>query len=436
MKHQWQRWIEPWYLAYALLGATTSGMAPILLPLIVSRTGGANHIGLVMAIFYLGGLMSPLWGGLADRHSLHRWVLSGGLLVAAVGLALFPFTTNRAASLGLALMQGAGAAGAATVANLFVVEAHPQGEWDKRIGWLQTFYGGGQVAGLLMAGALSRVSLRAGLLVAAGLTFLAVMLGWLTTTTPSNSRACRPVLLFPGRHSEGGVGAPQRHYHFLTLNAIRQLGRVWSSPFGLFIVIWLVSYAGSSAFFSFYPVLMQQLYGVDPSLSSTGFAVAAAIGLALYSPAGRWSERFRPGRVLRAALTVRLLAFFGLFFLGMFHFLPGWLALPGFLFIVLAWSVLSVSGTALTAQISPVGEGEGMGIFNAATALAGVVGAVLGGWVSGYWGYSGAVALAAAGVGIGVVLSFVRSVRRDKPYPILPEAPRAYGECANKREES
>ena len=26
-----QRWVEPWYLAYALLGATAAGLAPILL---------------------------------------------------------------------------------------------------------------------------------------------------------------------------------------------------------------------------------------------------------------------------------------------------------------------------------------------------------------------------------------------------------------------
>jgi fucose permease len=70
-------------------------------------------------------------------------LLAGGLLATALGLAVFPFTTLPMAWLGLALLAGLGAAAAATVANLFVVEAHPQIEWDDRIGWLQTFYGGG-----------------------------------------------------------------------------------------------------------------------------------------------------------------------------------------------------------------------------------------------------------------------------------------------------
>jgi hypothetical protein len=31
-----------------------------------------------------------------------------------------------------------GVAGATTVANLFVVEVHPEAEWDERIAWLYT----------------------------------------------------------------------------------------------------------------------------------------------------------------------------------------------------------------------------------------------------------------------------------------------------------
>jgi DHA1 family tetracycline resistance protein-like MFS transporter len=407
-RYPWGRWVEPWYFAYALSGATTSGMSVILLPLAVNRTGGANHIGLVMAAFNLGGLTAPLWGSLVDRHRLHRWMLFGGLLMATIGLAAFPFTTNKSTYVGLALLQGIGAAAAATVANLFVVEGHPQAEWDERIGWLQTFYGGGQVAGLVLAGALSQVDLHAGLLVAAGLTLFAALLGWRTTSTPSALHVQRPVLLYPGRHSEWIGAAPQRSYHHITLNAMRQLGPVFGSPFGIFIIVWLLTYTGSAAFFSFYPVLMSELYGVAPGLSSAGFAVAAGVGLTLYSPAGRWADRLGPARVLKAALGVRLLAFLSLFALGITHFGQAWLPLLSFLFIVLAWSLLSVSGTALTAQLSPVGEGEGMGIFNAATALAGTIGAVLGGWVSGYWGYNGAIVLAVVGMALGLFFAVSR----------------------------
>jgi DHA1 family tetracycline resistance protein-like MFS transporter len=404
----WRQWVEPWYLAYALLGVAAAGLIPILLPLGANQVGGASGAGLVVAAFNLGGLAAPVWGGLADRYRLHRWLLAGGLLVASVGLAAFPFAPSLAASMWLALAQGIGVAAAATVANLFVVEAHPQAEWDERIGWLQTFYGGGQVAGLLLAGVLSSISLRAGLLAAAGVTAAAVLLAWLTTHTPPRPSTPLPAVLHPDRHGEWAVNSPQRLFHHLTLDTLRQLGPVVRSPFAGFLVMWLLTFGGAAAVFALYPVLMQQVYGVAPGLSSAGFAVAAGLGLALYSPAGRWSERFGPTQVLWVALGVRLVAFVGLLALGLTHLIgAAWLALLAFVFVVLAWSLLSVGGTALAARLSPVGEGESMGIFNAVTALAGVVGAVLGGWVAGQWGYEAVSGVAAGSVGLGLLLLFL-----------------------------
>jgi predicted MFS family arabinose efflux permease len=107
------------------------------------------------------------------------------------------------------------------------------------------------------------------------------------------------------------------------------------------------------------------------------------------------------------------MAFLGLLLLSIAHS-AGSLALVGFLFVVLAWSLLSVSGTALTARLSPIGEGEGIGIFNAATALSSVIGAALGGWIAGRWGYSGATVLAMGGVSLGLILSLSQHFDSDK----------------------
>jgi predicted MFS family arabinose efflux permease len=103
---------------------------------------------------------------------------------------------------------------------------------------------------------------------------------------------------------------------------------------------------------------------------------------------------------------LRLLAFSGLLGLGLVQFGgASWLALGAFVLVVLSWSLLAVSGTALTAQVSPVGEGEGMGLYNAVTAAAGVLGSALGGWASGLWGYNAAVVMALAGVALGLLLA-------------------------------
>lgn len=398
--------IDGWYPSNALLGAAAAGLIPILLPLFVAGSAGSAEVGLVMGAFSLGGLSAPIWGGLADRHRLHKVLLAVGLLALAAGAALLPLTSSLPAWLGLAFLQSIGFAAASTVANLFVVEAHPRPEWDARIGWLQTFYGAGQVAGLLLAGALGRVRSGTGLWAAGGLCALAVIPVLLATPKlPAAPLRRRPALLHPAVHAEWPSASPQRMYHHLDLRALRWLRSGATARLILFLLAWLVSFAGSAAFFSLYPILMQQAYGVLPGLSSAGFAVSAAAGLALYAPAGRWSARGGPSVVLRAGLAVRLAAFLALWAITRapvrFRGAPAAIC---FLLVVLAWSALSVAGTAQAAQLSSTAEGEGLGVFSAVTALAGVLGAVAGGWAAKVWGYQAVPAVSLTGVAAGLIL--------------------------------
>ena len=405
----WHTWIEPWYLVYALMGLVVAGLIPVLIPLIVSQSGNAGQVGLVMAGVSLGGLSSPLWGKLADRYRNHRWLLAGGMLFASIGLASFALTTQTVILIFLAIILGLGTASAATVAYLFVVEAHPKVEWDERIGWLQTFYGMGQVSGLLLAGLLTRTDFRSGLLVAAGLSVVAAILGWFTSKTPTVQPGLEPVLIHSARHTEGVFSSPQRLFHRPKLLGIKIRKSLLRSPFGLFLLIWLMAFSGPAAFFSQYPILMQKLYGVTPANSSIAFAIIAGLGLTLYTPAGRWSEHYGAAPILRISLGLRLFAFAAMLWLVLMPAsgIAGLLALLAFGFVVWAWSLMNVSGTALAARLSPVGEGEGMGIFNATTAIAGVIGAVLGGWAAVVWGYSSIVTLALLGVTLSLGLSFL-----------------------------
>ena len=400
------KWIETWYVSYALLGLSAAGLLPLLLPLFVGRTSGAAHIGLVMAAFSLGGLTSPLWGGIADRFRLHRWLLRGGLVCTAVGAVFFPFSLSFPLRIVLALVSGIGLAAASTIANLFIVEVHPREEWDARIGWLQTFYGGGQVIGLLLAGVIGQASSDKGLWFAGGISLAAVFPA--LPGTPAKSAAFvshQPVLSHSAHHIEWPAGSPQHLYHRLSLKGLRMFFAALKTSFGLFLAAWLFSFAGSAAFFSFYPVLMQKVYGVLPGRSSAGYALAAGLGLILYAPAGKWSAARGPLPILRGALALRIMAFLALTLLAMVSFTGrGWLAMLFFLFVVLAWSLLSVSSTALVASLSPQNEGEGMGIFNAVTALSGVIGAAVGGWAASSWGYVAIPMMSMISVALGFLI--------------------------------
>ena len=340
----WLRWVEPWYLVFTLLGIVISGVIPVLLPLRVSQSGSPAQIGWVMAAVSLGGLSAPLWGVLTDRYRLHRWVLVSGLFLTAAGLILFTLSSQSVIWFGLALLLSAGAAGTSTVGNLFIVEMHPKTEWDERISWLQTFYGMGQVIGLVLAGLLSRINLDTGLLITGALAVAAVLLGWLTTRTPENPPVKKPVLLRAARHAELSIHSPQRFFHHLSRKGIKQFGTVLRSRFGLFMAVWVLTFAGSATVFSQYPLLMKKVFSITPDISSVAFAVMAGLSLMLYTPSGIWSERFGSVPVLRVSLLMRLAAFIGVFVLGftLFNF-KGWLALVAFAFVVLAWPLMNVS---------------------------------------------------------------------------------------------
>jgi Major Facilitator Superfamily len=260
-----------------------------------------------------------------------------------------------------------------------------------------------------LAGIFTQIDFRVGLLAAAGLSAIAAILGWLTTKTPPIQPGLEPVIKHPVRHLEIVFSSPLRLFHRINTSDIKNIGAALFSPFGGFLIIWLLAFTGPAAVFSQYPILMQKVFGVAPGTSSVGFAIIAALGLTLYTPAGNWSEHQGPTRIFRVSLGLRILAFAGMLWLG---FLPsngnfGLLALLAFGFVVWAWSLMSVSGTDLAARLSPVGEGQGLGIFNAVTAVAGVVGAVLGGWVAGLWGYNSIIVLAFLGVALGLGLSML-----------------------------
>lgn len=86
--------------------------------------------------------------------------------------------------------------------------------------------------------------------------------------------------------------------------------------------------------------------------------------------------------------------------------------------LVVAWPLLGVSGTALTAQLAPHDKGEALGLFNASTSLAGAVGAFLGGWAMQKVGFG---TLCAIGSGV-VVLTALSSLglRTSSPWIPLP----------------
>ena len=424
-----QRWLEPWYGAYALLGAVSSGLLPILLPLMMATvTHELLTVGYVIGAFNLGALSSPLWGQWADRRQVYGRVFFGGFILEMAALGAFPVMHGLVWWVPLALLMGAGSAAVATCAILFVVEFHPPSEWTPRIGWLQTFNGAGQVAGLLLAGLFASIGYRLGLWVGAGLLAVAAVLGGFSIPTRKRGTGRSAAAAPAAPRRPGGLaldfarlerfarvellgGGLLKHASRVNLAGLKNITRLVPTRFGRFIASWFFVFFGVAGFFAYFPLFLRSSFGVPAASTSLAYAVAAGGGVLLYNLAGRWSSRFGAGRIYSLGRAVRLIGF--LLMLGLMWIPAGPLkasaAVLAFGLVVLAWPVLSVTGTELTSALSPIGQGEAQGLNNAANAVATVVGTYLAGTLIHFAGYLCLPLLATGGLAISLLIDRPRA---------------------------
>lgn len=358
-----------------------------------------------MGAFNMGGLAAPLWGRLADRFRMHRSLLIVSLLLVSVALAAFSLSTTLPSFLGLALIQGIGATGALTLGSLFIVEVHPQAEWDERIGWYLTFNCSGQAGGMLLAALLSHLALEDVLLIASGMIGIAVFSGALTPLVRSSRSGSIPKTLYPAGHADWIHFSLKRFLHHTGKKALTRIQSGFGSGFRLFMAFWFLCLTGASILYTLYPVMLPEVFGVGKKDLSLMFAAAMGLCVFLYPQAGHCSHRFGAARVLNVFLGVRLFAFIA-FCISMFFHAGGQgrFVLLAFSVVVLCWPFLSVSGTALAAELSPHNEGERMGLFNAIAALALATGPAIGGWLADVWGYQAACSLAVITEALGLIL--------------------------------
>lgn len=411
-----ERYVRPWYGAYLLLGIVTSGIVPVLLPLMmVAISHRMSSVAYVMGVYDLGLLTSPLWGMLAERLKLYRSLFSLAFVIAGLAIGIFPFLHTLTGWMAAAFVLGAGSSGAGTMASLFIVDFAPQAEWEPRIGLLQSFNGAGQVFGLLLAGIFSHGQFDTGLWVGAVLLLPALLIGGVGLPVERRTRPAdvhphrlldvRALAAFPHVNLLSGIGF---HFHHLNMSGLRHLPDIVGTPFGRFILSWFLLALGVAGFFTYFPLMLEHGYGLNTHLSSLIYAVAAAVGIVLFVLASRWAARFGSGKVYHLGLWLRLIGFA---VLVVPYVVPVGareaFAAVGFVLIVVAWPIISVAGTGLAARLAPFSEGAAMGLFNASLALATVIGAFASGPLMSALGFR---SIAWTGV-IGLLLAILAGLK-------------------------
>ncbi|HXW88474.1 MAG TPA: MFS transporter [Streptosporangiaceae bacterium] len=428
------RLIEPWFAPFALLNGAALGLTPILLPVAASRDG-VGHVGLVMGAFNLGAFAAPAVGSAADRYRAHRALAITCAAAMGVSLWLFP-VAGPAWQLELALADGAGFAGAVTVANLLIVERRPRDEWNPRLGVLEAALSVGQGAALFLSSWLATLSERNGLFLAAivpaaAIPLAAVLIPRIAGGPAADRQAARRPSGHPPSHAvpsgrphlltsaglvgEWGPASPVRAHHLAHRRPFTGLAAL-RGPFGWMLAAWIPAYAGTTVVFALYPVLFQRAFGVPPSTSSLAFAVIVLVSLPLFPVAAAVSQRRGPAVAMAGALAARVVLLAALAALASVHRVPAVLPLTAFAGIMFAWSFLSVASPGLTGLLLPGAEGDAQGMLNASSGTAGLVGSVLGGTVAGHLGYAAALAFGAGSTALGLVI-FALTTLRHRPAP-------------------
>ncbi|HEX4059555.1 MAG TPA: MFS transporter [Streptosporangiaceae bacterium] len=416
---------EPWFTPFALVNGAAVGLTPILLPLVAAKQG-AGHVGLVMGLFNLGAFAAPITGGIADALHAHRWLATLCAALSAVSLWLFAYVDSPLQLL-LALVNGAGFAGAVTIANLLIVERRPEAEWNQRLGWLETALSIGQGGALILAAWLSTLGERTGLGIAALVPAAAVPLSLILLPRLSQkpqsapppgtvaSTAATHRLSNSGHTGEWGPaspsGLPSVPGRKPSKNAIMSALGLLRGGFGWMMAAWIPAYAGSAIVFALYPVLFQHAFGVKPQTSALAFAVIVLVSLPLFIVAGRVAQRRGPRLVMAGGLAARVVLLAVLAILAAAGSVPSAVPLAAFGGIMFAWSFLSVASPGLTGQLVPQAEGEAQGVLNAASGVAGFLGAVIGGAVASTAGYPAALALGAAATAAGLAVFAIKLLR-------------------------
>ena len=383
-----------WMICYVLLGLVQSGMVPVILPL-AARPGPAA--GLTYAAFAAAGIAAPFIGAWSDRHRRHRLTLAGGLGAAALALIAHSLPGGLAQHMVSAALIGLGVSSASTVATMFIVEVAAEPLWDGQISALQACLGGGQLAGLLVAGALGLRHVEDAFLLGAAVLLAAVPIALAFAPDPLVKVARADLVPRPAQGGDAVAMGPQRSFHRVTWRAVAGLGH---SGLAWFLAAWVVSYTATNGLSVMFAVAMVRDYHAAATWPTTAYAVGVGCSLLLYRVVGRWDTRFGPWRVLGAGLATRALLVSGLVVLAGLpsdaSLLPILICFGG---TQVAWPLLSVASTRLSVTLSPAHRAESAGLLNAATA----VGATIGGVVGGVLLHAGFVWLCAAVLGSLVV---------------------------------
>jgi sugar phosphate permease len=308
---------------------------PVLAPQFRDEYGlSLAEIGVVLAAFSIGSVLTLLpWGLLADRVG-ERLVLATGLAGASIALGLASFTSGYLLLVSLLVVAGGAGASVNAASGRAVMGWFEPSQRGIALGIRQTALPlGGAAAAVALPPIADAGGTTAGLLVLAG--------ACLATATAGAVGL---------REAPPDEGSPLGD----VLNPVRD-GRMWRLAMGSGLIV-----AAQVSVMAFTVLFLHGVRGLSTTAAAGVFAIMQLIGAALRVVAGRWSDRvgtrIAPLLQLAVGLSVALAVSAALTSASLVLFIPAFLVAGA---LSQSWNGLAFTATAELAGRSRAGAALG-----------------------------------------------------------------------------
>ncbi len=353
-------------LAFTLLVVMLGfGIVIPIFPFYIESMGaGGTELGLLGASYaFMRLIFGPIWGGLSDRVG-RKPILMIGILGYGITMLWFGLADRLWVLFVARSLSGILSSATSPTTMAYVGDSTPEKERGRGMGFLGAALGLGTVLGPGLGGLLAGESLSLPFFIAAGMSFLALVLValLLPESLPPEARQAkdRSQSLRTGMHA--------------------WLAMVNGTLGALFSVGFLVSYA-LTVFYGIFGLYALQKYGYGPDQVGVIFMVVGLVSaLAQGVLTGPFTRRWGEGPLIKVTLLGTALAF-------------GWMSLArsyaaivgGIGFFILATSLLSPAVTAMTSRQVTEGQGRVMGLSNSVMSLGRAAGPLWAGVALDWW---------------------------------------------------
>ncbi len=406
------RWFYS-YLPQGIAGGATSA----LIPLFAYGLGGSlSDVGIIAAATSIASVPAfMLWGSLSDRLGRRKIFLLIGFLGNTVSF-VFMAASRPLSEFYLAnLLIGALGAASGPVGTVLIMETTARAEWPSRLAFVSRIGAVGWVAGLGLGAVWLALgpalvgpgldAMRALFLIGAASGALSVLLAFLWTREPTKHVDRQTVQgTYARPRVERGRYFPMWVLHYFDFRAPRPPDAKLPRSLRAYLVCVFLFFGGFTAFYGFFPIFLNQTYGLSGPEIFAVYIGSQAMSVAAYPYVGKWiSSRRGASMQLYAVLGRSVL--FGSFFAVGFVPMPS-VGLLALIFILhsgvgLCWAVINVAGSTLVSHLAPVkGRAQAFGAYNAVQGFGSILGPLLGGFTAEWLGYGPAFA-----VSVGLILS-------------------------------